>query len=163
MDLACGKIRLRNESGDLKLSPSWNAVLHRLNETSKATPGRATIRPRLSSTDRPDLAGAAECDGKPVKWREIELRETVSAVAAAEAELGEAEARGDVARAAEIRYGSLKYLQIARTDLEQKVAAAGGGTDEVLPEHIAEVIAERASIPVQRMLGKASATPAHAA
>ena len=76
----------------------------------------------------------------------------MSAVAAAEAELAEAEARKDVSRAAEIRYGSLKYLQIARADLEQQLAASGGGTDEVLPEHIAEVVAERASIPVQRML-----------
>jgi ATP-dependent Clp protease ATP-binding subunit ClpB len=61
-----------------------------------------------------------------------------------------------VAKAAELRYGSLKYLEQQRTDLETQVAQMAGSQllvpDQVLPEHIAEVIGERVGIPISRML-----------
>ena len=62
-------------------------------------------------------------------------------------------------RAAEIRYGALKHLEAQRADLETRLAAhretAGGNAqvaDKVLPEHIAEVVAERSGVPASRML-----------
>jgi ATP-dependent Clp protease ATP-binding subunit ClpB len=70
-----------------------------------------------------------------------------------------AEGAGDVTKAAEIRYGALKHLETQRAELEKQLAEqrenAGGNTniaDRVLPEHIAEVIAERSGIPASRML-----------
>jgi ATP-dependent Clp protease ATP-binding subunit ClpB len=70
--------------------------------------------------------------------------------------LAAAESQGDIAKAAEIRYGSMKYLEQQRQDLEQQLStmAAGGGMlpEEVLAEHIAEVVAERVGIPISRML-----------
>ncbi|MGO9086259.1 MAG: ATP-dependent Clp protease ATP-binding subunit [Candidatus Sulfotelmatobacter sp.] len=70
--------------------------------------------------------------------------------------LAQAESKGDVAKAAELRYGSLKYLEQQRVDLEQRVQQLSGGKplvpDQVLPEHIAEVIGERVGIPISRML-----------
>ena len=73
--------------------------------------------------------------------------------------LAAAEGAGDVTRAAEIRYGALKHLEAQRADLEKSLAAsreaAGGGAsvaDKVLPEHIAEVVAERSGVPASRML-----------
>ena len=73
--------------------------------------------------------------------------------------LAAAEGAGDVTRAAEIRYGALKHLEAQRADLEKALAAsreaAGGGAsvaDKVLPEHIAEVVAERSGVPASRML-----------
>jgi ATP-dependent Clp protease ATP-binding subunit ClpB len=85
------------------------------------------------------------------------LQKTRQAIEAQSAALTAAEAQGNVTRAAEIRYGSLKYLEQQREDLEKQlsnIAAAGGGMvpEEVKAEHIAEVIAERAGIPIQRML-----------
>jgi len=72
------------------------------------------------------------------------------------AELAIAEGQGDIAKVAEIRYGSLKYLEEQRADLERQIVGLGTSQgmvpDEVLPEHIAEVVAERAGIPIQRML-----------
>ena len=63
-----------------------------------------------------------------------------------------AEKKGDVTKAAEVRYGSLKYLEQQLADLEKR----GPGTiivpDTVLPEHIAEAIAERTGVPSSRML-----------
>ncbi len=72
--------------------------------------------------------------------------------------LAAAEGAGDVTRAAEIRYGALKHLETQRGELEAELLAAreaaGGATiaDKVLPEHVAEVVAERSGVPASRML-----------
>ncbi|MGI4756110.1 MAG: ATP-dependent Clp protease ATP-binding subunit, partial [Janthinobacterium lividum] len=88
-----------------------------------------------------------------------DLGKTVQAIEENTRLLSAAEGAGDVTRAAEIRYGSLKHLESQRADLEAKLAgyreAAGGNAvvaDRVLPEHIAEVIAERSGVPASRML-----------
>lgn len=68
-----------------------------------------------------------------------------------------AEGAGDITKAAEIRYGALKHLEEQRVELEQQIAilresGAIGIADKVLPEHIAEVVAERCGVPASRML-----------
>ena len=84
------------------------------------------------------------------------LQKTKQAIEEQNAALAAAESQGNVTRAAEIRYGSLKYLEQQRDDLEKQLSgiAAGGGMvpEEVRAEHIAEVIAERVGVPIQRML-----------
>jgi ATP-dependent Clp protease ATP-binding subunit ClpB len=84
------------------------------------------------------------------------LQKTKQAIEEQTRALQEAESSGNVAKAAEIRYGSLKFLEMQREDLEkqlQAVAAAGGMIpDEVRDEHIAEVVGERCGIPIHRML-----------
>jgi ATP-dependent Clp protease ATP-binding subunit ClpB len=84
------------------------------------------------------------------------LQKTKRAIEEQTALLTVAEAQGNVAQAARIRYGSLKYLEEQRADLDKRLSeiAAGGGmiADEVRTEHVAEVVAERVGIPIQRML-----------
>jgi ATP-dependent Clp protease ATP-binding subunit ClpB len=84
------------------------------------------------------------------------LQKTTQAIETQSAALAAAESKGDVTKAAEIRYGSLKYLEQQREDLEKQlagVAAAGAMVpQEVRPENIAEVVAEHTGIPLQRML-----------
>jgi ATP-dependent Clp protease ATP-binding subunit ClpB len=84
------------------------------------------------------------------------LQKTRQAIEEQTALLGAAEAQGNVTKAAEIRYGSLKYLEQQRVDLERQLSeiASGGGMipDEVRAEHIAEVVAERIGIPIRRLL-----------
>jgi ATP-dependent Clp protease ATP-binding subunit ClpB len=67
-----------------------------------------------------------------------------------------AESRGDIAKAAEIRYGSLKYLEQQLADLQCEVAAIEREgslvRQEVHEEDIAEVVARRARIPLARLL-----------
>ena len=83
-----------------------------------------------------------------------QLQKTHQAIDQQTAALAAAESNGDVTKAAEIRYGSLKYLEQQREDLEKLAAKETGALvdDQVRPEHIAEVIAERVGIPIQRML-----------
>ncbi|MFZ0964839.1 MAG: AAA family ATPase [Terriglobia bacterium] len=84
------------------------------------------------------------------------LQKTKQAIEEQSSRLAAAESQANVAKAAEIRYGSLKYLEQQRTDLEKQLSdiASGGGMipDEVRAEHVAEVVAERVGVPIQRML-----------
>ena len=90
----------------------------------------------------------------------LDLGKTVAAIEENTRLLTAAEGAGDVTRAAEIRYGALQHLEAQRADLEGKLttyreSAANGNAavaDRVLPEHIAEVIAERSGVPANRML-----------
>jgi ATP-dependent Clp protease ATP-binding subunit ClpB len=83
------------------------------------------------------------------------LQKTKQAIEEQRIALEAAEARGEIARAAEIRYGSLKYLEQQLADLEREVAEIerDGGLvpQEVGKEQIAEVVARRARIPVARL------------
>jgi ATP-dependent Clp protease ATP-binding subunit ClpB len=84
------------------------------------------------------------------------LQKTKQALEEQAALLASAEATGNVTKAAEIRYGSMKYLEQQREDLEgqlAKLSQTGGMVpEEVRSEHIAEIIAERVGIPISRML-----------
>jgi ATP-dependent Clp protease ATP-binding subunit ClpB len=84
------------------------------------------------------------------------LQKTKRAIEEQTALLTIAEAQGNVAQAAQIRYGSLKYLEEQRADLEKQLSEIatdrGMIPDEVRAEHVAEVVAERVGIPIQRML-----------
>jgi ATP-dependent Clp protease ATP-binding subunit ClpB len=85
-----------------------------------------------------------------------QLHSTRIAVAEQEAALAAAEAEGDVARAAEIRYGALKFLGEQEEDLTSQleaVKAAGALVPEqVGTDDIAEIVGRRAGVPVSRML-----------
>ena len=83
------------------------------------------------------------------------LQKTKQAIEEQRMALEAAETRGEIAKAAEIRYGSLKYLEQQLADLEAQVAAiVRDGSlvpQEVGKEEIAEVVARRARIPVARL------------
>src|SRR5215831_5022773 len=102
----------------------------------------------------------AKLDELKGRWqRELDananLQKTKQAIEEQRLALEVAEARGEIARAAEIRYGSLKYLEQQLADLDREVAEIGrdGGLvpQEVGKEEIAEVVARRARIPVARL------------
>lgn len=84
------------------------------------------------------------------------LQATAQAIEQQNLLLTEAQASGNITRAAEIRYGSLQYLEAQRKDLEHQLEEAARRTpavpDEVRAEHVAEVIADRVGIPIHRML-----------
>jgi ATP-dependent Clp protease ATP-binding subunit ClpB len=85
----------------------------------------------------------------------VDLQKTRQALEEQRLALEAAEARSEIAKAAELRYGSLKYLEQQLEDLQGRMAVIeqGGGLipQEVRKEDIAEVIARRARIPVARL------------
>jgi ATP-dependent Clp protease ATP-binding subunit ClpB len=84
------------------------------------------------------------------------LNKTRNAIEEQRILLQQAEAAGNVARAAEIRYGALHFLEQQLADLDRtskEIASAGSLVpQEVGKEHIAEVVALRARIPISRLL-----------
>jgi ATP-dependent Clp protease ATP-binding subunit ClpB len=86
----------------------------------------------------------------------VNLTATRKAIEEKQLELAQAEAAKDMARAAEIRFGSLRLLeeQLAQLEKTSKEIEAGGSLvpQEVRKEHIAEVVAIRARIPISRLL-----------
>ena len=72
------------------------------------------------------------------------------------AKADEAERRYDLATASDLRYYALPDIQQRLAQLEAKKAeedsVAGGGTDTVTPEQIAEIVARWTSIPVTRLM-----------
>lgn len=87
----------------------------------------------------------------------IDLSKTIQAIDENLRKLTAAESANDITKAAEIRYGVLKHLEEQRADLESQMLAlrekgAIGIPDKVLPQHIAEVVAERSGVPASRML-----------
>ncbi|KDR84985.1 hypothetical protein GALMADRAFT_233515 [Galerina marginata CBS 339.88] len=72
------------------------------------------------------------------------------------AKVEEAERRYDLATASDLRYYALPDLQSRLEKLEAKKAAedasAGGGTDTVTPDSIAEIVAKWTNIPVTRLV-----------
>jgi ATP-dependent Clp protease ATP-binding subunit ClpB len=129
------------------------------------------IQGEIEALRKDDAAGArlkeaeaaeaqAKLDEMKGRWRRerdanATLQKTRQAIEEQRLALEAAEARGEIARAAEIRYGSLKYLEQQLADLEREVAEIGrdGGLvpQEVGKEEIAEVVARRARIPVARL------------
>jgi len=95
------------------------------------------------------------------RWEEeketsTKLQQTLAAIQEKEAELEKAESAGDVAAAAEIQYGALKFLREQAADLEATAATiAERGPlvpQEVAPGHVADVVARRARVPMTRMM-----------
>ena len=129
------------------------------------------IQGEIEALRKDDAAGArlkeaeaaeaqAKLDEMKGRWRRerdanANLQKTKQAIEEQRLALEAAEARGEITRAAEIRYGSLKYLEQQLADLEREVAEIGrdGGLvpQEVGKEEIAEVVARRARIPVARL------------
>jgi len=123
-----------------------------------------TLRKEDAASARLKEAEAAETKAKldemKGRWRRerdanANLQKTRQAIEEQRLALEAAEARGEIARAAEIRYGSLKYLEQQLADLEREVAEIGRdcalAPQEVGKEEVAEVVARRARIPVARL------------
>ncbi len=120
-----------------------------------------TARARLSELEQ-KLADIRETlDGLTARWQQEKeaiasihgIREKIEA-ARAEAEM--AERRGDLQRAAELRYGVLVGLQTELEEKEEhleKLAVTGRMlSEEVTGEDIAEVVSHWTGVPVARML-----------
>lgn len=84
------------------------------------------------------------------------VKDTREAIGAAEVTLAAAEAAGDTASAAEIQYGTLKFLreQLDHLDGELADVLRDGPLvpPEVGPDEVAAAVARRAQIPLTRML-----------
>jgi ATP-dependent Clp protease ATP-binding subunit ClpB len=157
IDEACARIRMQKESKPTNIDQMERLLIRKQMELESTAPG-AKGRDQLAS-EVEELK--ADVDSLLSKWRGHKeasgnLQKTRQAIEEQASLLAAAEAAGDIVRAAEIRYGSLKCLEQQRLDLESRLLDIADSKplvpEEVRPDHIAEVIAERVGIPIHRML-----------
>ncbi len=162
IDEATARIRMQKESKPTHIDQQERLLIRKQAElesllTSPVTPAqqKAVAALQAEIAEIKPSVDALVNEWKSQKEVSENLQKTKQAIEEQSALLATAESQGNVAKAAEIRYGSLKYLDQQREDLERQAASMAGRSlvpDEVRPEHIAEAIAERVGVPIQRML-----------
>ena len=168
IDAATARLRMQLESRPTALDQQERLLTRRRAELEslRALPKPSTAQGKQMATLEAEVAELEPKIAADLQlWEQqrnvrADLGKTVAAIDENTRLLSTAEGAGDVTRAAEIRYGALQHLEAQRADLEAKLttyreSAAGGNAavaDRVLPEHIAEVIAERSGVPANRML-----------
>ncbi len=163
IDEATARIRMQKESKPNSVDQQERLLIRKQAELESlegsarsASQQKALAALRKEVEDLRIRVEAMVQEWKTQKDASDSLQKTKQAIEEQTTALATAETQGNVTKAAEIRYGSLKYLEQQRDDLERQLSgiAAGGGMvpEEVKAEHIAEVIAERAGVPIQRML-----------
>jgi len=163
IDEATARIRMQKESKPTQIDQQQRALLRKQAELE-------SLRSNATSAAQKKAVAALEADiaqfkekvdavvGQWQKQKDLSdnLQRTNQAIEEQTAALNQAESQGNIAKSAELRYGSLKYLQEQRSDLEKQLQQVSGGQplvpDQVMPEHVAEVIGERVGIPISRML-----------
>jgi ATP-dependent Clp protease ATP-binding subunit ClpB len=160
LDEAAARIRLQVESKP-NLIDEKERELVRLNARIEALKGAGGKADDLKAATQDAAKKQKELDALLARWKDEKevsdgLQATRKATQEKQAELDAAESSGDVAKAAELRYGALKFLGEQQADLDkrwEKLSAAGVLIPaEVGPDIIAEVVARRAGIPISRMM-----------
>ena len=163
IDEAAARIRMQKESKPNSIDQQERLLIRKQAELEslEGKAGSPSLQKALAALRKEVEELRVRVEAMVQEWKTQKdasdgLQKTKQAIEEQTAALASAEAQGSVTRAAEIRYGSLKYLEQQRDDLEKQlsgIAASGGMVpEEVRAEHIAEVIAERVGVPIQRML-----------
>jgi ATP-dependent Clp protease ATP-binding subunit ClpB len=159
IDQATARIRMQKESKPTHIDQEERLLIRKKAEleaveSTASTPQarRAVELLRAEVADMEPRVTAIVDQWNRQKANQDLLQKTKQAVQQQTAALEAAEKKGDVAQAAQVRYGSLKYLEQQMADLEAQGFDTILVPDTVLTEHIAEAIAERTGIPFSRML-----------
>lgn len=159
IDEATARIRMQLESKPNAIDELERALI-RLQGEVDALRKAGDAGKRLKEAEAEIADSQTRLEDLKQRWQRersaiTNLQKTKLAIGEQRLALEAAEAKGDIAKAAEIRYGSLKYLEQQLEDQQREVAEveAGGGLvpQEVRKEDIAEVVARRARIPVARL------------
>jgi ATP-dependent Clp protease ATP-binding subunit ClpB len=157
VDEACARIRMRKESKP----PEIDRLERLLEQKQLELEGTSQEAKQFSALSDEISELTSSVNALTAEWLALKqvserLQGNKQAIAQQSSLLAEAEARGDISRVAEIRYGALQSLEAQRTHLELQLQEDASQSlsvpDEVRPEHVAEVVAERVGIPIHRML-----------
>jgi len=160
LDEAASRLRLQLESKPDVVDQLERQVA-RLDGRLEALRAAGVSDAEITAASRDVETRRTELNALLARWTEetsvtSELQRTRSALEEKQREADAAEAAGDVARVAEVRYGAIKFLGMQLEELEKRAAGleAGGRLvpAEVRPSDIGEVVARRARVPVSRMM-----------
>ena len=157
LDEASARIRMQLESKPNDIDERERSLV-RLQGRLEAKRGAGED---VAALEREVATKKSELDEILRRWEEektvsASVQSTRAAIQAKRTDLDAAEKAGDVAGAAEIRYGSLKYLLEQETDLVKRLDALTASgllvPSEVRSSDVADVVARRARVPVSRMM-----------
>ncbi|MHC4983737.1 MAG: ATP-dependent Clp protease ATP-binding subunit, partial [Planctomycetota bacterium] len=162
IDEGASRLRIENDSMPSELDELNRRIMQLQierealrKETDDASKQRLeALEKHLAELDSDFSERKARWDGEQKALRRIkELRESIESK---QTELEQAQRAGDLEKAARIQYGELRELSGELEEKEKdfsRLQAAGGLTsEEVTPEHIAEVVASWTHIPVARLM-----------
>lgn len=159
IDEATARIRMQLESKPNAIDEMERRLI-RLQGEIDSLRKQASPGPRLSAAQLEEQQLQSELEELKQRWQQerssiSNLQKTKQAIEEQKIALDEAESRGNIAQAAEIRYGTLKYLNEQLADVQQQVIEIekDGGLvpQEVRKEVIAEVVARRGRVPLARL------------
>lgn len=158
LDEAAARLRMQREAKPNAIDEKERALVRletKLQAVKSGGEGNAAL------VEKEIQAAKADLDRACAQWNEERevtdgLQSTRKAIEEKQAELAAAEAAADIAKAAELRYGALKFLGEQLADLEKRFAALKEKGImvplEVGANDIADVVARRAGIPISRMM-----------
>ena len=162
VDEAASRLRIENDSMPAELDELKRRIMQLQierealrKETDQASQDRlAALEGQLAGQQsRFDELHARWGNEQAVLKRIRGLKEQIESL---NTQLDQARRTGDLEAAARIQYGQLRDLrgELARQEQELKRLTAGGGmvSEEVTPEHVAEVVAKWTHIPVARLM-----------
>ncbi len=162
IDEAASRLRIENDSMPAEMDELNRRIMQMQIEREALRKEKdAASKERLASIERQLAELQSQYDQMHARWqnehnlgKEIKaLRETIEAK---RTELEQAQRKGDWETAARIQYGELRDLEAGLAAREKHLAdlqAKDGLTsEEVTPEHIAEVVAKWTHIPVSRLM-----------
>jgi ATP-dependent Clp protease ATP-binding subunit ClpB len=155
LDEAAAVIRAQHESRPDAID-ALHRELSRLHARVDAAEDGARAGLEAELAERREALAALEARWAEERDASTALAATRATIEDKEAQLAAAERAGEVERAAELRYGNLRYLREQEAELRLRmdaVEAAGVMVPrEVREIDVAEVVARRARVPVSRMM-----------
>ncbi|MFB3894477.1 MAG: ATP-dependent chaperone ClpB [Phycisphaerae bacterium] len=162
VDEAASRLRIENDSMPAEMDELNRRVMQlQIEREALRKEKDQASKDRLVTLERQLADLQAQFDQMHARWQNEqglhkEIKSLREQIEAKRTELEQAQRKGDWERAARIQYGELRELQ-ARLDAQEKriieIQSKGGLTsEEVTPEHIAEVVAKWTHIPVAKLL-----------
>ncbi|HOO18200.1 MAG TPA: ATP-dependent chaperone ClpB, partial [Phycisphaerae bacterium] len=163
VDEAASRLRIENDSLPAELDETRRRIMQLEIEREALKKERdESGRKQLENVER-SLAELREQDSRlTAKWQNEKsvidaIKSLKEQIDAKQTELQDAQRRGELERAARIRYGELPELERQLRDREKRLTelhAQGDGMlrEEVTPDEIAEIVSKWTGVPVARML-----------
>jgi len=161
IDEAASRLRIENDSLPSELDSIRRKIMQMeierqalKKETDEASKRQLEkIEKQLAELKARDAELTARWESeKKLIERVKSIKERISAV---QAEFEEAQRRGDLERAARLKYETLPALQKQLSEAEETLAKSDGTSlihNEVTEEHIAQIVSEWTGIPVSRLM-----------
>ncbi|HOT72777.1 MAG TPA: ATP-dependent chaperone ClpB [Anaerohalosphaeraceae bacterium] len=161
IDEAASRLRIENDSLPSELDSIRRRIMQLEIERQALKKETDEASKRQLEKIEKQLAELKAQDGElTARWEsEKKLIERVKSIkeriSAVQAEFEEAQRRGDLERAARLKYETLPALQKQLSEAEETLAKSDGTSlihNEVTEEHIAQIVSEWTGIPVSRLM-----------